>query len=238
MERTPSGRRSTSARSARRRLIEGRLDTNGDGKLSLHEFRHGLGLLGLSPSFATILFNAFDKSRDGAIDAREFLTTMAVMLQPSDVEAQAALAFEAYDLNGDGRLDRHELRQVLGSLHGALERAGLDAVEEAAVDAAADSAARLMDVDGKGHVALDDYRRIVRDHPEELRRAGLGVPTRRRRARARAPAARSPPRVRRRRTSAAARAPTCAAARWRCGGFRRGSAVAFGHARWARSSCC
>ena len=132
-----------------------RLDTNGDGKLSLHEFRHGLGLLGLSPSFATILFNAFDKSRDGAIDAREFLTTMAVMLHPSDVEAQAALAFEAYDLNGDGRLDRHELRQVLGSLHGALERAGLDAVEEAAVDAAADSLLALMDVDGKGHVALE-----------------------------------------------------------------------------------
>ena len=156
-----------------------RLDRNSDGKLSLHEFRHGLGLLGLSPSFATILFNAFDKSRDGAIDAREFLTTMAVMLHPSDVEAQAALAFEAYDLNGDGRLDRHELRQVLGSLHGALERAGLDAVEEAAVDAAADSLLALMDVDGKGHVALDDYRRIVRDHPEELRRAGLGVPTRR-----------------------------------------------------------
>ena len=36
-----------------------RLDTNGDGKPSLQEFRHGLGLLGLSPSFATILFNAF-----------------------------------------------------------------------------------------------------------------------------------------------------------------------------------
>ena len=65
-----------------------RRDTNGDGKLSLQEFRHGLGLLGLSPSFATILFNAFDKSRDGAIDAREFLTTMAVMLHPADGEAQ------------------------------------------------------------------------------------------------------------------------------------------------------
>ena len=59
---------------------------------------------------------------------------------------------------------------MLGSLHGALERVGLDAVEEAAVDAAADSLLALMDVDGKGHVALDDYRRIVRDHPEELRR--------------------------------------------------------------------
>ena len=158
-----------------------RLDTNGDGKLSLAEFRHGLGLLGLSPSFATILFNAFDKSRDGAIDSREFVATMAVMLHPSDVEAQAALAFEAYDLNGDGRLDKTSC----GRCSAAARRArapGLDAVEEAAVDAAADSLLALMDVDGKGHVALDDYRRIVRDHPEELRRAGLGVPTRRRRS--------------------------------------------------------
>ena len=31
---------------------------------------------------------------DGAIDAREFLTTMAVMLHPSDVEAQAAELIE------------------------------------------------------------------------------------------------------------------------------------------------
>ena len=94
------------------------VDSSGQPLVEGHQFErenHG------APSqHLTILFNAFDKSRDGAIDAREFLTTMAVMLHPSDVEAQAALAFEAYDLNGDGRLDRHELRQVLGSLHGAL----------------------------------------------------------------------------------------------------------------------
>ena len=120
---------------------------------------------------------------------------------------------------------------MLGSLHGALERAGLDAVEEAAVDAAAASLLALMDVDGTGHVALDDYRRIVRDHPEELRRAGLGVPTRRRRSTAAAAGAS-------RRASVAAHLGGGAGADVRRKALalrrlrRRGLAVAFGHARW------
>ena len=58
-----------------------------------------------------------------------------------------------------------------------------------------------MDVDGKGHVSSTSYRRIVRDHPEELRRAGLGEPARRRRSGA-APAGACAPRLEAARSSA------------------------------------
>jgi Ca2+-binding EF-hand superfamily protein len=64
------------------------LDTNRDGMLSLEEFTAGLGLLGMHPEFATIIFNAFDKSGDGSIDRREFVAAIGVMLHPEDMERQ------------------------------------------------------------------------------------------------------------------------------------------------------
>lgn len=64
------------------------LDTNHDGLLSLEEFATGLGLLSMNAEFATIIFNAFDKSGDGMIDRREFVATIGVMLHPEDMERQ------------------------------------------------------------------------------------------------------------------------------------------------------
>jgi Ca2+-binding EF-hand superfamily protein len=64
------------------------LDTNHDGLLSLEEFTAGLGLLSMNAEFATIIFNAFDRSGDGMIDRREFVTAIGVMLHPEDMERQ------------------------------------------------------------------------------------------------------------------------------------------------------
>ena len=65
-------------------------------------------MFGMDERFSALVFSTFDKSGDGFIDQREFLASMAVMLHPYDVEQQVSQAFDAYDLNKDGKL------QVLG----------------------------------------------------------------------------------------------------------------------------
>ena len=91
------------------------LDRDNDGRLSREEFRAGLGMLGVDKTFSTIIFNSFDTGGDGWIDRREFLAAMAVMLHPDNLEAQIDLAFDAYDVDKNGRLEFDELRQVIAA---------------------------------------------------------------------------------------------------------------------------
>eukprot|EP00965_Chrysotila_dentata_P132603 4384870-Pleurochrysis_carterae.AAC.1 len=101
------------------------MDVDKDGRLSESEFRSGLGMLGMDESFAAILFAAFDKGGDGYIDMREFLAAMGVMLHPNDVKQQVSLAFDAYDLNKDGKLQLDELKAVIKSIFSAMYSMGL-----------------------------------------------------------------------------------------------------------------
>lgn len=85
------------------------MDKNGDGSLTLGEFREGLGMLGMDADFSSLLFNMFAKNPDGNVDRSEFLASMGVMLHPDSQELQVGLAFDAYDLNKDGKLDLSEV---------------------------------------------------------------------------------------------------------------------------------
>ena len=101
------------------------LDRDNDGRLSREEFRSGLGMLGVDKAFSTIIFNSFDTGGDGWIDRREFLVAMAVMLHPDNLEDQIDLAFDAYDVNKDGKLVFDELRQVIASVYATMEQMGI-----------------------------------------------------------------------------------------------------------------
>ena len=62
------------------------LDTDLDGRLSLQEFRHGLGLLGVDPLLSGMMFNAYDRDGNGAIDMREFIACLSVQLGDDEAE--------------------------------------------------------------------------------------------------------------------------------------------------------
>ena len=101
------------------------LDRDNDGRLSREEFRSGLGMLGVDEAFSSMIFNSFDTGGDGWIDRREFMVAMAVMLHPDNLEGQIDLAFDAYDLNKDGKLELDELRQVIASVYSTMEQMGI-----------------------------------------------------------------------------------------------------------------
>ena len=155
------------------------MDLDGDGYLSIEEFRSSLGLLGIDDSFAQILFNSFAKAehhdRDGFINRSEFCASMAVMLHPTRVEEQVSMAFDAYDLNHDGKLSLEELESVITAMFAAMVKMRIRRPDEHPTAAlAAVDLFRHMDAEDKGYVTKEDYLRLATTNPELLKKLGLG----------------------------------------------------------------
>ena len=159
------------------------LDRDNDGRLSREEFRSGLGMLGVDKAFSTIIFNSFDTGGDGWIDRREFLVAMAVMLHPDNLEDQIDLAFDAYDVNKDGKLVPDELRQVIASVYATMEQMGISGEAYTNADSVAAELFRQMDRGGKGYVTKEDYVHLAKTQPELIKQVGLGGTGHRRRSR-------------------------------------------------------
>jgi Ca2+-binding EF-hand superfamily protein len=140
------------------------MDKNGDGALSRAEFREGLGMLGVDDDFSSILFNMFDAQGTGSIDRSAFLTSMAVMLHPDEIEMQVGLAFDAYDLNKDGKLDLAELTQVVAAMNSAIAKMGIVGDSESP-ERIAEELFLQMDRDGKGYVTKTDYLQLAKANP-------------------------------------------------------------------------
>ena len=156
------------------------MDLDGDGYLSIEEFRSSLGLLGIDDSFAQILFNSFAKAehhdRDGFINRSEFCASMAVMLHPTRVEEQVSMAFDAYDLNHDGKLSLEELESVITAMFAAMVKMRIRRPDEHPTAAlAAVDLFRHMDAEDKGYVTKEDYLRLATTNPELLKKLDLRI---------------------------------------------------------------
>jgi calcium-dependent protein kinase len=93
--------------------IFSQLDKNGDGKLSEQELRQGYSSAGITVNLEDLLREC-DADGNGFIDYTEFLTaTISWTSSMSDKRLKSA--FEAFDLDHNGRITLDELKQVIGS---------------------------------------------------------------------------------------------------------------------------
>ncbi|EOD14806.1 hypothetical protein EMIHUDRAFT_58503, partial [Emiliania huxleyi CCMP1516] len=133
-----------------RRAFE-RFDGNRTGKLSGKELREALDSMKLDSTShdGAALLRKFDADGSGTLSLSEFqqlcqqLEQAAVVVSP-----EVRRAFERYDHNGSGALDRSELEAALRDM-------GLDMTsKEAGV------ALRSVDVDGNGRLDLQEFARL------------------------------------------------------------------------------
>merc|ERR1719295_1173377 len=129
-------------------------DRDGDGSIDKNELSQGLSQVGsFTKQDIDTLFAAGDVDGDGAIDYEEFIALMcpsasdiiekfrAKYKNLNDVRA----AFQRFDKNGDGALEKNELCDALKSSGESYSDVEVDAIFS------------LGDVDGDGEITLEEF---------------------------------------------------------------------------------
>lgn len=127
------------------------LDTDSDGTLTLGELKTGLeqaGLVEAAPDLEQIV-EGLDIDGSGVVDYTEFMA--AALDQDTYLNEDICwTAFNVFDLDGDGKITRQELRKVLDN--GSFEREAAGAREELL---------REIDGDGDGSINFEEFMAMM-----------------------------------------------------------------------------
>lgn len=106
-------------------------DKNGDGKLSLPEFKNFLATLlrvEVTDKGAKNVFDELNKDNDGFITVDEWLNSLEKKSLKEFGQEDIKRAFEAVDTSKDGKISRDELKAVLKTMRCQVSEADLDAM--------------------------------------------------------------------------------------------------------------
>jgi Ca2+-binding EF-hand superfamily protein len=147
-------------------------DKDGDGKLSLLEFRDGLNQLNVKHQGRVMtakqieeLLHLMDSDGDGIIDYREFVRQFgSTQMTTGDVFAEIRMLlrqnnanlstlFEAFDTDGNGSISTREFMEGLRNLN--LKGLNQDQIQQCA---------RSMDADGSGQINYREFQQAIKSN--------------------------------------------------------------------------
>ena len=67
-------------------------------------------------NFSNLIFNTFDHDHDNSLDFHEFVKAISIVLH-GNLEEKLKCAFKIYDSNGDGVIDKREMKIVIDSIY-------------------------------------------------------------------------------------------------------------------------
>ncbi|XP_037649796.1 guanylyl cyclase-activating protein 2-like [Sebastes umbrosus] len=89
------------------------------GALHLHEFKRIFGVPSSSAEeslFMETIFHSFDKNQDNALDFLEYVAALHLILR-GNLEDRLKWSFKMYDKDGNGKLDRQEVKRIIRILY-------------------------------------------------------------------------------------------------------------------------
>jgi len=128
------------------------LDTDSDGTLTVAELKTGLQQAGLAEAAPDIeqIVEGLDVDGSGVVDYTEFMAA-ALSQETYTKEDLCWTAFNVFDLDGDGKITRQELRKVLDN--GSFEREAAGAREELLKE---------IDEDGDGSINFEEFMTMMK----------------------------------------------------------------------------
>ncbi|XP_028298702.1 guanylate cyclase activator 1g [Gouania willdenowi] len=89
------------------------------GALHLHEFKRIFGVPSSSAEeslYIETIFHSFDTNNDNALDFLEYVAALNLILR-GNLEDRLKWSFKMYDKDGNGKLDRHEVKRLIRIIH-------------------------------------------------------------------------------------------------------------------------
>ncbi|XP_029050937.1 neuronal calcium sensor 1-like isoform X2 [Osmia bicornis bicornis] len=109
--------------------------------------------LGEPSKYAQIVFNAFDRDRDGIVSFSDLLTEISLITN-GDTDQKLSWIFRFYDLNGDGYITRKEMLVIVSAIYEMLHNGQ---TIQRMIDRHVDKIFKKMDIDKDGVISQEEF---------------------------------------------------------------------------------
>ncbi|XP_053305567.1 guanylyl cyclase-activating protein 2-like [Spea bombifrons] len=129
------------------------------GALYQHEFRRFFGISENheASQFVERMFSSFDRNGDNAIDFLEYVAALNLVLR-GKLEHKLRWSFKIYDRDGNGSVDKRELREIVQSIYSVKKDWKRDPETELmSPDDVCERIFQLVDENGDGQLSLEEF---------------------------------------------------------------------------------
>ncbi|KAM4617164.1 guanylyl cyclase-activating protein 2-like [Discoglossus pictus] len=129
------------------------------GALFLHKFKQFLGVTADNEAseFVDGMFGAFDRNGDNTIDFFEYVAALNLVLR-GKLEYKLRWTFKIYDKDGNGCVDKSELREIIQSIYTIKKDWKRDQDPPLmTTDEVCDRIFQLVDENGDGQLSLQEF---------------------------------------------------------------------------------
>ncbi|CAL8405040.1 unnamed protein product [Boreogadus saida] len=146
------------------------------GNLHLHEFKRIFGVNCTSSAeeaaYMENVFRSFDVNQDNKIDFMEYVAAIHLVLR-GKLEDKLKWSFKVYDSDGNGCLDRREVKQVLTIIY--MLKKHNNPAPQAKVEDICDRIFELVDVNHDERISLEEFMEGAQKDPWVLEQLRLDI---------------------------------------------------------------